>query len=179
MDSDELQPRLLGDKELCSHRLSDSESECQSNVWNTQLSPISSQPSLTQLQRPPSDLTAASLDSPDFNCQDQDQAYSPHASYTSPAASASTGSAAWAEVSEQVDEDHEGSHGTGSLKAESELLDPWDAPFDSSLPVSRCRNHAYSTVYRWSCLRTFTMAGCYTAGLQRKVQALQVFCKTS
>lgn len=150
MDSDELQPRLPGDKELCSHRLSDSESECQSNVWNSQLSPISSQPSLAELQRPLSDLIAASLDSPDGNCQDQ--ACSPDASTISLAAPASIGSAAWAEVRELADQDHEGSHGTGSLKAESELLDPWDAPFDSSLPVSRCRNHAYSTVYRWSCL---------------------------
>lgn len=142
MDSDDLLSRLTGDKVLCSHRLPDSESECQSNVWNSQLSPISSQPSLAELQRPPSDLAAASLGSPDSNCQDQHQARSWETSITSVAASASIGSAAWAEVSELAEQINEGSHGTGSLKAESELLDPWDAPFDSSLPVSRCRTHA-------------------------------------
>ena len=147
MDSDGLQSRLTGDKVLCSHRLSDSESDCQSSVWNSELSPISSQQSLAELQRPPSDLTAASLDSPFGNCQHQHQACSPDASNTTPAAPASTGSAAWAEVSELADQDNEGSNGTGSLKADSELLDPWDAPFDSSLPVSRCHNHAYSTLY--------------------------------
>ena len=158
MDSDELQPRLTGDEELCSHKLSDSESECQSNIWNSQLSPISSQPSLVELQRPqpsfaelqrpPSDLTAASLGSLDGNCQEQGQAGSKDASTISPGAPASIGSTAWAEITEMADQDDEGSHGTGSLKAESELLDPWDAPFESSSPVSRCCNHTYFTVCR-------------------------------
>ena len=148
MDSDELQPRLIGEKELCSHRLSDSASEWQSSVWNSQLSPISSQPSLAELQRPLSDLTAASLDSPDGHCQNQGCACSPSASTISPGASASIGSAACAETTEMADQDNEGSHGTGSLKAESELLEPWSAPFGSSLPVSRCCNHAYFTVCR-------------------------------
>ena len=140
MQSGGLQPRTTGDRELLSHRLSDSESEHPSDTWISQLSPISSQPSLAELHSSPSDLIAASLDSPDGSCQDQDHACSPNASTISPAASASSGSAVWADINHQTTgHDSEGSHDTGSLKAESELLDPWDAPFDSSLPVSRCR----------------------------------------
>lgn len=147
-----MQPRLTGDRELLSHRLSDSESDPQSDTWNSQLSPISSQPSLAELHRSPSDLIAASLDSPNGSCLDQDHACSPNASNIGPTASASSGSAVWADINNTADQDSEGSHDTGSLKAESELLDPWDAPFDSSLPVSRCREHAYSTLYVQGCL---------------------------
>ena len=133
MDSDLQQPKLTGRAELLSHRLSDSDSECPAAMWSSQLSPISSQPSLAELQRSCTALRAASLDSPAGSYQPD----SPDTCTTGPG-SANISSISPAEVNEMAEQADEGSQGTGSLKAESELLDPWDAPFESSLPISRC-----------------------------------------
>ncbi|KAL3130504.1 hypothetical protein ABBQ38_008321 [Trebouxia sp. C0009 RCD-2024] len=131
MDGDVLQPKLNGGKaELLSHRLSDSDSECRAYDRSSQLSSISSQPSSAELQRPCTVFTAASPDSPDGSYQLD----SPYASTTGPALSSSS-SISPAEVNERAEQADEGSQGTGGLKAESELLDPWDVPFESSLPV--------------------------------------------
>ena len=156
MDSNVLQPRLTGDKaELLSHRLSDSDSESHSRNWMSQLSPISSQPSLAELRRSPTVLTAASLNSPDGSYGSrpclaiqnsyQDRLCSQEASTIGPGASFSSSNVILAEINEVADQDSEGSLGSGSLKAESELLDPWESPFESSLPIMRCRKHGQST----------------------------------
>lgn len=140
MDSNVLQRNLTtGKAELLSHKLSDSDSEGQGDLWNSQLSPISSQPSLPELQTSCTVLTAASLDSPVGSYQ-PDRPGSPDASTIGPGSSDSS-SAVPAEVNEMADHADEGSQGTSSLKAESELLDPWDVPFETSLPVSRCCQH--------------------------------------
>lgn len=62
-----------------------------------------------------------------------------------PGASFSSSNVILAEINEVADQDSEGPLGSGSLKAESELLDPWESPFESSLPVMRCRKHGQST----------------------------------
>ena len=137
MDSGVVHVSVTSDKaELLSHRLSDSESESQSDALNPQLSSISSQSSLAELKKSSHSSRAESYDSPGICIQNF--CCSPDASTIGPAASSCSSSLDNAETPQIAQQISEGSEGAGSLKADSELLDPWDAPFAASLPSQRC-----------------------------------------
>ncbi len=119
---------------LHSHPLPDSDSDLQSDPMYSQLSAISSQPSLAELSRPasPQALQAGALDGSLHG------GYSPNASTIGPGTSSSS-SIVLHDIPQVTDQgsDEQEVEGAGSLKADSVLLDTWATPFGASPPQDR------------------------------------------
>lgn len=125
---DEQQPEAgvtTDQADLRSHRLS--ESDCGlSDVLYSQLSSISSQPSLTEVRAPVSQHadTVSSAQQPQWR---------PDAASTGPGSSSGSSSIVLHDIPHVEDQtaEREELEESGSLKAESVLLDPWSDPFGS------------------------------------------------
>ena len=119
--------------ELTSHRLSDSSQESQSQAYS-HLSSISSQPSSVELRRLASFMETATHDDEEPEQRNQLEADVSADGISLPSSGSSF---VLADIPKTADEKDDGSEASKSLKAESELIDQWAAPFDSSLPADR------------------------------------------
>ena len=166
MDLQETQNRRASDKaELISHRLSDSSSASHGDAWRSQLSSISSQPTLAELSKSFDVEQAAGLEDQDmseFGGSYQDRLCSLSASTSGPAASIGGGSSN-SNIALSPAQHTAASEGNHSLKAESELLDPWSTPFEATLPITRfCKPQTKSTLsfLNPACFFTLKLLNC-------------------
>ena len=131
MDEDRSQMHITSDKvDLHSHRLPESNSELLSDFVYSQLSSISSQPSLAELSRPSSSLQQAQ----EAGAQSTESLLD--ASNIGPG-SFSSGSISLQDIPMVDNEEAEENDPEAALSAESVLLGPWDEPFQPSLSEDR------------------------------------------
>ena len=128
LDMEDEQPeacKTTDQANLRSHRLSDSDCGL-SDVLYSQLSSISSQPSLTEVSAPVSQHadTVGSAKQPEWQ---------PEAASIGPGSSSGSSSIVLHDIPHLEDQtaEREELEESGSLKAESVLLDPWSDPFES------------------------------------------------
>ena len=130
---------LTTDHELYSHRLSDSDSGLISDLLYSQLSSISSQPSVAELSRPGS-RQALQADRLDSTQLEEPDVQSPIVATTGPALSSGSSNIGEYDIPQVVDQDGDKQEleDASSLKADSILLDPWAESLVELFSPNRC-----------------------------------------
>lgn len=125
--------------ELYSHRLSDSDSGLISDLLHSQLSSISSQPSVAELSRPGS-RQALHADRHDSTQLEEPGVQFPIVASTGPALSSGSTDIGAYDIPQVMDQDGDKQEleDASSLKADSILLDPWAEPFVEVFSPNRC-----------------------------------------